>query len=134
MNKNEEESFMIEYTKGNILEANVQAIVNTVNTVGIMGKGLALEVKTRWPKVYNVYKKACNLGLVCTGKMQVVSTGIYTNNPKWIINFPTKQHWRNPSKLEWIEEGLKDLSRIITAYSISSIAIPKLGCGLGGLN
>jgi O-acetyl-ADP-ribose deacetylase (regulator of RNase III) len=111
--------------KDDILTHNSEYIVNPVNCVGVMGKGLALQVKLKYPNVFRVYKEACNKGLVKVGKMLVVDN---------IINFPTKQDWRNPSKLEWIESGLKDLRQLIIDRNIQSISIPKLGCGLGGLD
>lgn len=124
---------MIHYTQGNLLDANVDALVNTVNTVGVMGKGIALMFKERFPKNMQAYAEACKAELVVTGKMFVTQTGELMG-PKWIINFPTKQHWRAKSKMEWVEDGLQDLRRFISENQISSIAIPPLGAGNGGLN
>jgi O-acetyl-ADP-ribose deacetylase (regulator of RNase III) len=108
---------MMHFTKGNLLEANVEALVNTVNTVGVMGKGIALMFKERFPKNYREY--------VAASKM---------SGPKLVINFPTKKHWRYPTKIEWVREGLVALSEVIQEKQISSIAVPPLGCGNGGLN
>lgn len=124
---------MITYTTGNLLEADVEALVNTVNTVGIMGKGIALMFKERFPKNMREYAEACQLNEVQTGKMFVTSTDELIG-VRWIINFPTKQHWRAKSQMSWIEEGLQDLRRFIIENSIESIAIPPLGAGNGGLN
>lgn len=124
---------MITYTQGNLLEANVEALVNTVNTVGVMGKGIALMFKERFPKNMLAYAEACKHQQVQTGKMFVTETGELVG-ARWIINFPTKQHWRAPSQMRWILEGLVDLRHFIEANQIRSIAIPPLGAGNGGLN
>ena len=124
---------MIKYTKGNLLEANAEALVNTVNTVGVMGKGIALMFKERFPQNMDAYARACKAKQVHTGKMFVTETGELLG-PRWIINFPTKQHWRSPSRLEWITEGLQDLKTFITQHDVHSIAIPPLGAGNGGLD
>jgi O-acetyl-ADP-ribose deacetylase (regulator of RNase III) len=123
---------MISYTQGNLLDANTDAIVNTVNEVGVMGKGIALMFREAFPDNAERYIKACKAGDVKVGQMFV------TNNPelmgpRWIINFPTKRHWRHPSKLQWIRDGLADLARVIEKHKIRSIALPPLGCGNGGL-
>ena len=124
---------MITFTQGNLLEADVEAVVNTVNTVGIMGKGIALMFKERFPDNFEDYARACRAGEVDVGKMFVTeSTGLF--GPRWIINFPTKTHWRVKTRIEWVEEGLKDLVRTIRQKNIRSIAIPPLGCGNGGLD
>ena len=124
---------MIEYTYGNLLEAQTQALVNTVNCVGAMGKGLALQFKQAFPENFRLYVNACNANKVQIGSMFVVETDTMLS-PKYIINFPTKNHWKAPSKISYIEQGLQDLVRIINEYSISSVAIPPLGCGNGGLS
>lgn len=124
---------MIHYTQGNLLEADVEALVNTVNTVGVMGKGIALMFKERFPHNMQAYARACKAGEVVTGKMFVTETGELIG-PRWIVNFPTKQHWRAKSKMEWIEAGLKDLHNFIVEQQIKSIAIPPLGAGNGGLD
>lgn len=124
---------MIEFKKGNLLDAEVDAIVNTVNTVGVMGKGIALMFKERFEGNFRAYAAACNANEVQLGKMFVQPTG-ELNKPHWIVNFPTKGHWRYPTKLQWIEDGLDDLKTVIRDKRIQSIAIPPLGCGNGGLN
>lgn len=119
-------------TQGNLLEARAEALVNTVNTVGIMGKGIALMFKERFRENFDSYEAACEAEQVEVGRM-FVTPGLDLDGPRWIINFPTKKHWRSPSKLEWIEAGLKDLRSVIVKHGIRSIAIPPLGCGDGGL-
>lgn len=123
---------MIRFTTGNILESQSEALINTVNTVGVMGKGIALSFKKTFPNVFKEYKKSVDIGEFKTGKVQLVATGQLS--PKYVVNFPTKEHWRNPSKLEYIEEGLLDLRNKIIDYKIQSISIPPLGCGNGKLN
>lgn len=120
------------YTKGNILESNTEVIINPVNIVGVMGKGLALQFKQKFPTNYKIYKEACNDKTIDIGKLLLVDES-NLERKKFVINFPTKKHWRNPSKIEYIEEGLKDLVRIIETQKFESMAIPALGCGLGGL-
>ncbi len=124
---------MITYAKGNLLEADVDAVVNTVNTVGIMGKGIALMFKEQFPRNFEAYARACDAGEMRTGKM-FVTENKELFGPRWIINFPTKTHWRVKTKIEWVEDGLKDLVRVIRENNIHSIAIPPLGCGNGGLD
>lgn len=124
---------MIQYTKGNLLHANVEALVNAVNTVGVMGKGIALQFKETFPENFKAYKKACDEKLLETGHNLIVPVS-GENSVKWIINFPTKQHWRNPSKMEYITTGLDDLVKVMEEYNIQSVALPALGCGLGGLD
>lgn len=124
---------MIEYKNGDILREDVEAIVNTVNCVGIMGRGLALQFKNKFPQNFKDYQLACTNKEVQLGKMFVHQTGQLIN-PKYIINFPTKGHWKQNSKIEDISNGLDDLITIIEKYSIKSIAIPPLGSGLGGLD
>lgn len=124
---------MITYTQGNLLEAKVDALVNTVNTVGVMGKGIALMFKEQFPKNMKEYATACKAEQVRTGEMFVTDTGELMG-PRWIINFPTKQHWRAKSKMEWIVDGLQDLKRVISEYNVKSIALPPLGAGNGGLD
>jgi len=120
-------------TKGNILRSHAEALVNTVNCVGVMGKGIALQFKKAFPDNYKAYEKACKSNEVIIGKMFVYETGeMY--NPKYIINFPTKNHWKGKSKYEYIESGLNDLKKVIKRRNISSVAIPPLGSGLGGLD
>ena len=123
---------MITFTHGNLLEAPVDALVNTVNTVGVMGKGIALMFKERFDYNYQLYTAACKAKQIHTGKMFVTETHELTG-PRLIINFPTKQHWRADSRMEWIIEGLLDLRRFIIEQKVSSVAIPPLGAGNGGL-
>ena len=125
---------MIEIAKGNLLEAPVEALVNTVNTKGIMGKGIALQFKQAYPEMFREYERACKVREVRLGKMHVFDFGGLMNGPRWIINFPTKGHWRERSRLTDIEAGLDDLVATILRLGIRSVAIPPLGCGNGGLN
>ena len=124
---------MVKVVTGNLLEAKVEALVNTVNTAGVMGKGLALQFKKAFPENNKAYEAACKRGEVQIGKMFVFEAGGIVL-PRYIINFPTKRHWRGASKLEYIESGLKDLVHVIVDRRIRSIAIPPLGAGLGGLD
>jgi O-acetyl-ADP-ribose deacetylase (regulator of RNase III) len=124
---------MVEGAKGNLLEADAQALVNTVNTVGVMGKGIALQFRQAFPENYKAYQKACQHGELQVGKMHIFATGKLTN-PRYIINFPTKKHWRGKSKIEDVKKGLDALIEVVKKYEISSIAIPPLGCGNGGLD
>lgn len=121
------------FVQGNLLEANVEALVNTVNTVGVMGKGIALMFKEAFPANFRAYEDACKRKEVKIGHMFVTENRAF-QGPRWIINFPTKKHWRHPSKLEWIIEGLEDLSRVIREKDVHSIALPPLGSGNGGLD
>ncbi len=123
---------MIEYQKGNILEADAEALVNSVNCVGVMGRGIALQFKKAWPENFKAYAAACRRKEVQPGKMFVFETGRLTN-PRYIINFPTKRHWRGKSRIEDIKVGLRALAEEIRRRGIRSIALPPLGCGLGGL-
>lgn len=123
---------MITYTQGNLLEADVEALVNTVNTVGVMGKGIALMFKERFPTNMSAYAEACKNKQVQTGKMFVTETGELMG-ARWIVNFPTKQHWRARSQMQWIVDGLTDLRHFIKQNNVRSIAIPPLGSGNGGL-
>jgi O-acetyl-ADP-ribose deacetylase (regulator of RNase III) len=122
---------MLRFSRGNLLDAPADALVNTVNEVGVMGKGIALMFRERFPENTRVYTAASEAKQVRVGHMLVTETGELF--PKWIINFPTKKHWRNPSKLEWVRAGLQDLVRVVRELGIRSIAIPPLGCGNGGL-
>jgi O-acetyl-ADP-ribose deacetylase (regulator of RNase III) len=124
---------MIRYTTGDILRSDAEAIVNTVNCVGIMGRGIALQFKNVFPANFKAYEAACKRDEVQPGKMFVFETQSLTN-PKYIINFPTKRHWRGKSRIEDIESGLVALAEDVRQRGIRSIAIPPLGSGLGGLN
>lgn len=123
---------MIQYTTGDLFAADTQALVNPVNTAGVMGRGLAMEFKKRFPGNFRYYLDACRKGEVRTGKI-LVYTYDCAGHRKYIVNFPTKQHWKYPSKMEYIESGLKDFVAAISAYGIESIAVPPLGCGAGRL-
>ena len=124
---------MIVMKKGDILSADAEALVNTVNCVGISGRGIALQFKRTFPENFKVYEAACKRGDVVPGRMCVFETG-RLDNPRYIINFPTKRHWRGKSRMEDIERGLEDLVREVQQRRIRSIAVPPLGSGLGGLN
>jgi len=117
---------------GDILKADAEAIVNTVNCVGIMGRGIALQFKKAFPANFRAYALACDNGEVQPGKMFIYDTGSFTN-PRFIINFPTKRHWKGKSRIEDIDSGLAALARNISERGIKSVAIPPLGAGLGGL-
>ena len=124
----------IHLTHGDLLKQDgVDAIVNTVNCVGVMGKGIALQFKNKWPDNFVQYHAACKADAVRLGKMNVYDAGAYAQ-PHFIINFPTKDHWRGNSKLSFIQDGLQDLVSQVKALDIRSIAIPPLGCGNGGLD
>ena len=123
---------MIKFVTGNLLDAKVDALVNTVNTVGVMGKGLALQFKKAFPANCKAYEAAAKAGAIEIGKMFVFELGGLVL-PSYVINFPTKRHWRNGSRLDYIESGLRDLVNVIRARNIRSIAVPPLGAGLGGL-
>lgn len=124
---------MIEYITGNILESKAEALVNTVNTVGVMGKGIALQFKNSYLNNFKAYEKACKNGEVTIGKMFITRDSNLSSGEKIIVNFPTKTDWRKPSEYKYIEEGLDGLVEIIEKEQIKSIAIPPLGAGNGGL-
>lgn len=123
---------MVEYAQGDILRADAEALVNTVNCVGVMGRGVALHFKRAYPENYRAYAAACKRGEVEPGRMFVYDTG--GRSPRLIVNFPTKRHWRGKSRIEYIEQGMHALVREIREREIHSIAIPPLGSGLGGLD
>lgn len=125
---------MIEIATGNLLDSPAEALVNTVNTAGIMGRGIALQFKQAYPAMFRNYEAACKAGEVQLGKLHVFDRGGLVGNPRWIINFPTKGHWKSRSRLKDIEAGLSDLVAKIRALNIRSIALPPLGCGNGGLD
>ncbi len=124
---------MIEFKEGNLLTAHAQALVNTVNTVGVMGKGIALQFKKAFPENFRANAAACKKGEVTIGAMLVTET-MRLDGPRWIINFLTKKDWRHPSQLEYIETGIQDLVRVIRERHIESLALPPPGCGHGGLD
>ena len=120
---------MIKKIKGNIFNTSCQTLVNTVNCIGVMGKGMALECKLRFPEMFIKYKDSCDKKLFKPGYLQ-----IYKNSKPWILNFPTKIHWKDPSKIEYLEKGLKKFQDEYLNKNISSIAFPLLGASLGGLS
>lgn len=120
---------MITYVKGDIFSSPAKIIVNTVNTVGVMGKGIALEFKNRYPDMFQTYKNICQ-----EGKLDIGMLYLWKKSEKWVMLFPTKKHWRNPSKLEYIESGLKKFVDNWDRLGTDSIAFPRLGCGNGGLD
>ncbi len=123
---------MIEITRGNLLEADVEALVNTVNTVGVMGKGIALQFKRAFPENFEAYEAASRKGELDVGRVLTVRLQ-RLGNPRWVINVPTKKHWKGKSRLEYIEAGLAALVAEVRRLGIRSVAVPPLGCGLGGL-
>lgn len=123
---------MITEAYGNLLDADVDALVNTVNTVGVMGKGIALQFRRAYPDMFAAYERAVKAGEVQLGHMHVWATEAMTG-PRYVINFPTKGHWRARSRLRDIDTGLQDLLRVVSELGIRSLAVPPLGCGNGGL-
>src|SRR5262245_19776283 len=124
---------MVERTRGNLLDADVEALVNTVNHVGVMGKGVALQFKKAFPENYEAYRKACHAGQLQLGRMFIYDLGVL-QRPRYIVNFPTKRHWKGKSRIEDIESGLAALVEDVKRLNIESIALPPLGCGNGGLD
>lgn len=124
---------MIHEAHGNLLDADVDALVNTVNTVGVMGKGIALQFRRRFPDMFTVYERAAKQREIQLGRMHVWETGALSG-PRFVINFPTKGHWRSRSRVVDVETGLNDLTRLVGELGITSIAVPPLGCGNGGLD
>ncbi len=123
-----ERNFMIEYTKGNMFECNADCLINTVNCEGFMGKGVAYQFKMRFPENNKSYVKACKSGELAVGKVHsFMEEGIT------IINFPTKNKWRESSKMEYIEKGMEAFVELLPKLAVKKIAIPPLGCGNGGL-
>lgn len=120
---------MLIYRRTSLLESPAQTLVNTVNCVGVMGKGLAQAFKDRDPAMFSSYRRVCEQGLLEPGKLW-----LWRGADNWTLNFPTKMHWRNPSKLEWIESGLKKFADAYEAQGIKEISFPRLGCGNGGLD
>ena len=124
---------MIQLTEGNLLRAPAEALVNTVNTEGVMGKGIALQFRQAYSEMFKAYVDACKAGRVRLGQMDVHDLGGLAEGPRWIINFPTKGHWRARSRLADIDAGLEDLIATVRRLGLRSIAVPPLGCGHGGL-
>lgn len=120
---------MINIVQGDLFQSSAQTLVNTVNLVGVMGKGIALEYKKRYPEMFTKYKKICDSKLFSMGQLY-----LYKTDEKWILNFPTKQDWRNPSKTEYLELGLKKFIETYKEKGITSIAFPLLGANNGGLD
>lgn len=120
---------MLIYKRTSLLESTAQTLVNTVNCVGVMGKGIAKEFKQREPKMFAAYKKLCDVNALTPGKLW-----LWRGSPNWILNFPTKVHWRNPSRMEWIEAGLDKFVQSYAEQGITEISFPKLGCGNGNLD
>lgn len=121
--------WMINYVEGDLLQSPAQVLVNTVNTVGAMGKGIAKDFKRVYPAMFREYQKLCD-----SGHLDVGTLWLYKTAHKWVLNFPTKKHWRNPSKVEYIEQGLQKFAATYAQKGITSIAFPQLGCGNGGLD
>ncbi|KYG22778.1 phosphatase [Bradyrhizobium sp. AT1] len=120
---------MLIYRRTSLLESTAQTLVNTVNCVGVMGKGIAKDFKDREPEMFAAYKRICDKQLLAPGKLW-----LWRESSQWVLNFPTKQHWRNPSKLEWIDAGLKKFVQNYQKLGITEISFPRLGCGNGGLD
>lgn len=120
---------MLIYRRTSLLESSAQTLVNTVNCVGVMGKGIAKEFRDREPQMYAAYRRICEQKLLRPGKLW-----LWKGSTQWVLNFPTKDHWRNPSKLEWIEQGLQKFVSGFSELGIREISFPRLGCGNGGLN
>ena len=125
---------MVHFVKGNLLDSKAEALVNTVNTMGVMGKGVALQFKNQYPNNYKLYREACKNNLLKVGQLLVTAEDSLLNGKKIIVNFPTKTNWRLPSEYEYIELGLKELVKLIKERKIKSIALPPLGAGNGGLD
>lgn len=120
---------MLIYRRTSLLESTAQTLVNTVNCVGVMGKGIAKDFKEREPEMFTAYRRICDKKLLAPGKLW-----LWRESSQWVLNFPTKQHWRNPSKLEWIDAGLKKFAQNYQKQGITEISFPRLGCGNGGLD
>lgn len=122
---------MLEYIKGNIFNTRMQTVVNTVNCVGVMGKGIALVYKLRYPKMYDQYKELCTEQQISIGKLWIYNK---EKHAPWVLNFPTKKHWKDPSRIEYLEMGLDKFVRTYEQKGITSIAFPLLGAQNGGLD
>lgn len=119
---------MLTYLRTSILDSQAQTLVNTINTVGVMGKGLASAMRDRYPDMFTAYKRLCDAGEIDIGKLW-----LWKASDQWVLNFPTKKHWRNPSKLEYVEAGLQKFAQEYDRKGIFEISFPRLGCGNGGL-
>jgi O-acetyl-ADP-ribose deacetylase (regulator of RNase III) len=127
---------MIKPARGSIFEGHYEALVNPVNTRGTMGAGLARVFRSKYPEMYERYKATCDAGLLQIGDLYLfkVPPPIWYDQPRWIINVPTKEDPKLLSKLEYVEEGIKALTSVYKNFGIVSVAVPALGCGLGGLD
>lgn len=123
---------MIHYVDGNIFHSNAEALVNPVNCVGVMGKGLALTFRITYPEMYKAYADRCACRRMRIGEIHAYKLPP-GSKPIYILNFPTKLHWRDGSQLVWIVKGLNDLCKRVEVLGVKSVALPRLGCGLGGL-
>ena len=120
---------MLTYLTTNLFDSPAQALVNPVNTVGVMGRGIALEFRQRYPEMYYEYRQLCR-----TGKLRIGQLYVYHSQDRIIVNFPTKDHWHNHSRVAYIQAGLTEFVRSYIQYDINSVSFPQLGCGLGGLD
>ncbi|HXV97424.1 MAG TPA: macro domain-containing protein, partial [Anaerolineae bacterium] len=120
---------MLTYLTINLFKSPAQTLVNTVNTVGVMGKGIAKTFKQLYPEMYQEYRRLCQEKKLTIGKLY-----IYRTPNKIVVNFPTKKHWRNPSRVEYIQIGLEEFVKVYDRYGISSVSFPQLGCGNGELD
>ena len=125
---------MIQFVEGDIFESDAEALVNPVNCVGVMGAGLAAQFKRRFPENFSAYRSVCTLGQLKPGVLFIFERGDCVLSPRYIVNFPTKLHWRERSDLRYISSGLEALLQEVRARHIKSVAIPPIGCGLGGLD
>ncbi len=123
---------MLEFVHGDLLLAPAEALVNAVNTVGVMGKGIALQFKRAFPTIFAAYARACEAGTIAIGSVFAFDTGLI--QPRWILNLPTKRHWRQPSRLEDVQCGIAALAATIQRERLGSVAVPALGCGAGDLS
>lgn len=120
---------MLAFVEGDLFASPAQTLVNAVNTAGVMGKGIAAEFRRRYPAMFAEYRRACEDGTLAIGTLH-----LWRGSERWILNFPTKQHWRSASRIEWIAAGLREFADTYESLGITSIAFPRLGCGLGGLD
>lgn len=120
---------MITYVSGDLFQSHAKVLVNPVNTAGVMGKGLALAFKKRYPAMYESHRERCK-----SGQLEIGQLWLFKAKNKWVLNFPTKKHWRNPSKAAYIEAGLQTFAQTYETLGIDSVAFPRLGCGAGELD
>ena len=124
----------ISLMRGNLFDSRMQTLCNTVNTVGVMGAGIAKEFKIRYPEMFEEYKEMCAQKRVVPGEPYCWKPADGGARSHWVLNFPTKKHWRHPSKIEWLESGLQYLQENYRRWGIVSLAVPALGCSLGKLS